>query len=395
MERTDRQHEYHSKRELLAVSLIRGVAGPGLNSSLGLFFPAVSVAFGVGIGPLAWSVSIGALAGMICLPAAGWLFEHLGVRSMAVAGVLLVALSFLGNGFTEHLAWWYVLAVPFGVGTVLIVNMLGPLVLDGEGGIGSSLGWMMTLAGVIAIPIQPLLTSWVARGGERAGYFAGGILALVVMLPCAMTLPRALPHCSRSRHETVGAEPGKPAFALLYLLLFIIVSYNAFHQHLAPLATAYDFSASAVGVALSFAMCGVAVGGLVIGYVTHRAGGGAGGYLTLGVAAVSVLLFLFAGRVTAWFTVACFLHGVASAAIGITAQTIAREICQGDYTRFLSRLLTAIPLATVIATPLWGMCYDRTGSYMLSLWGILALIGVGVGCLLALSLLKRKDPSDA
>ncbi len=382
-----RAHRGHGR--LIAVSLIRGVAGPGLNSSLGIFFPVVSAFLGVGVGALSWSVSIGALAGMLFLPLAPRLLDVLGLRFTALIGILSVALSFFALGFAPRLFWWYLLAVPFGMGTVLIVNLLGPLVLEHEGGsLGASLGWMMTLAGLVAIPVQPLLTSAIALGGSRSGYIIGGVFALAVMLPCVLALP-----CTKTdRRVQEATEEGmaRLPFLLLYLLLFIIVACNAFHQHIATLGGERGLSVAALSLSLSLSMGGAAVGGILLGYVTHRCGGATGGYLTLVLAVGAVLLFLFGGDRTVRFSLACFLHGVSSAAIGITTQTLAREQCGSGYRRTLSRLLTAVPLATVVVTPLWGGIYDHTGSYTPALQLLLVLLAGGVLCLAAFSLCRKR-----
>ncbi len=368
-------------RELIAVSLIRGVAGPGLNSSLGIFFVSASAVLGVGVGTLAWSVSAASLAGMLFLPAASRVYERMGLRMTALLGVLLVGLSYLSLAFCTHIAWWFILAVPFGIGTVLIVNLLGPLALDRSAdSYGSSLGWMMTLAGLAAIPLQPLVTWAISFGGSRAGYLLGGAFALAVMLPCVFVLPPAA-HKETSPPRAPEAHLTGRDFTLLYVLLVVIVGYNAFHQHIAALGKNLSLSSGQIGLALGLSAAGAAVGGLLIGYMTRRAGGTGGGYLTLAVGGSAVLLFLWGGGTPFFFSLAAFLHGVASAAIGITVQSLARERCRTSFGRTLSRLLTAGPLATVIFTPLWGMIYDRTGSYTVALAAMLAMLAVGAGSL--------------
>ncbi len=377
-----RRTEKRGVQGLLAVSLIRGVAGPGLNASLGIFFPTVAAMLGASVGALSWSVSIASLAGMLFLPLAPRMYVWLGVRHTAVLGVLLVSVSFFLTGFARGLVWWYVLAVPFGIGTVLVVNMLGPLVLSrSEEGYGSALGRMMTLAGLVAIPVQPLITAAITRGGSRAGYVVGGVTALLVMLPGALILPRRARAAEGTVHEEAPSDMAPHVFLLLFILLIVIVATNAFHQHIAVFGRLHGHHDTTIGASLAVSVVGAAVGGLLLGHVTHRFGGLSGGYLTLVVGAAAAGLFLVGGRHAVWFSFACFLHGVASAAIGITVQYLARERCRQGYDRVLARLLTAIPLATVVATPLWGAMYDRTGGYTVVLWSLLALAAIGGVCL--------------
>ncbi len=378
---------HHVARELVSISVIRGLAGPGLNSSLGIFFPTVAAMLGVGVGTVSWSVSIASLAGMLFLPVSACVFRRLGVRVTSLLGVLLVSLSYLLHAFASHILWWYVLAVPFGIGTVLVVNLLGPLVLDGEGvGLGSSLGRMMTIAGVVAIPIQPLVTSALSHGGVRLGYLLGGGVAFLVMLPCVFVLPG-----HGEERNSIPRDGGKALhrgeFILLYCLLAVIVASNCFHQHITALGLSQSIGRSTVATGLTLSMIGAAAGGLLLGSVTHHFGGASSGYLTLALGGTAAGLFLLGGGGVVFMT-ACFLHGTSSAAIGITAQTLARERCEGEYGQTLARLLTAIPLATILATPLWGMIYDLTADYRFALWCILGLQVFGAGCLFIMSCKK-------
>ncbi len=387
MEQAVGEKRVNGRTILLSISLIRGIAGPGLNSSLGLFFPAVAAAFGVGVGALSWTVGIAAVAGMFFLPFAERLYADLGVRSSAFVGILLLSLSFLLNGVAKDLFALCLFAIPFGMGTVLIVNLLGPLVF-GAGEtmqIGGALGWMMALSGVVAMVVQPALTFAISFAGWRFGYFIGGGVALYLLLFCLLALPKTAPAPQRVTVQSYSDTGTWRVFVPLFVLLFVISAFNAFHQHFAVLGRAAGFDAGGVGFALSLSMGGVAVGGLLLGWVTHQFNAVICGYTTLGIGAVSIVLFLIASENSIVFSLAALLHGVASAAIGITVQSLARERCGEDYGRVLAKLLTAIPLATVTATPVFGMVFDQTGSYTSVLWGILCALALGVGCLVWLT----------
>ncbi len=377
------QHE-SVPRDLVSVSLIRGIVGPGLNSSLGIFFSPVAAALGVGVGSLSLTVAVASLAGMLFLSLAAQMFEAGGVRVAAYCGAVLVCLSFAGQALGGHIVWWYLMAVPFGMGTVLLVNLLGPLYLHAsdteDSSFGARLGWMMALSGVIAVVLQPVLSHLVFQFGWRMGYLIGGIGSLFALL----ILIRLLPHRVSASEQSVAEEEQAPLHVpvLLSLYLGVISAFNAFHQQLAVYGQSVGYTARQVGIALSLSMAGAAVGGVLLGFVNHVKGAVFSGYTALAAGAVSLALLLMPNGSYSSFYIATILHGIASAAIGIPAQAILKDTCKGGYSRSLAVLLRAIPLASVIATPLLGYSYDITGSYDVAHWALLALLAVGAVSLL-------------
>ncbi len=368
------------KKGLLSASVIRGIVGPGLNSSLGIFFPAVAAALGVGIGSLSLTVSVASLAGMLYMSAAGRLFLKLGARKACLIGVCLTCISFALMGFGNSVVWWFLLALPFGMGTVILVNLLGPL-LAGETGtrVGGVLGYMMALSGVAAMVLQPVITTLTARVGWRVAYLMGGAVTALVLLLCLFWIPKEA--CRKVKSVGEGESPLAIRMSLFFFLA-VIAAFNAFHQHMATCADALQYTNGQVGTVLFLSMAGATVGGVIIGHISHRFGALTGGICTLLVGAASVTLYLFGAAQYSWFCLASILHGVASAAIGITAQAVARERCGESYAHVLTFVLRAVPLATVVAMPLYGMVFDMTGSYRIAWWGLLILLCAAGGVLL-------------
>ena len=115
---------------LVGVILIRGFAGGGLNMTSSLFLAPAAAEIGTGIGSLSVYLSITSVVMVIWLPAAGKLINKYDVRKMAAAGAALQALSFAGFGLMKTVYGWYVLAIPYAMGAALIVNLLGPILIN-------------------------------------------------------------------------------------------------------------------------------------------------------------------------------------------------------------------------------------------------------------------------
>ena len=114
---------------LLGVILIRGFAGGGINSVSGLFLYPVSRDIGVGIGTLSIYLSITSIVMVLWLPLAGRLINRYDVRLVAAAGAVLQALSFMSFGLMNSVYGWYLMAVPYAMGSTILVSLLGPILI--------------------------------------------------------------------------------------------------------------------------------------------------------------------------------------------------------------------------------------------------------------------------
>ncbi len=377
---------------LLLLAVLRGLAGPGLFSSLGVFFPAVAEAGGGSLGVLSLSVSLASVAGACFLPLAGRLYERHDFRRVTLGGVLAMTAAYALYAVTPAPAWRALLSLPLGCGMVMLVNLMAPCYLRFRGAdSGSSLGSLVAISGLTGAVFQPLLAMALAAWGWRVAYlvFGLGVLALMggalfllppVATPGVSPLPDVPAASDAPAHgSTVGAGAvPRGAFISLFLYQGIITGFAMFHQHFSTFAKGAGLASRTMTVALTLSMLTSAVGAFVLGLLTRRYGAGATGVGVLFLAAASVLLFGFTGGSTGGFLTAAALHGAASGAIGVTVPAAAREVySEGDYARFLSRIMVSSPLFTLLFMQLYGVSYDRTGNFGVSLLVLLAALGVG------------------
>lgn len=383
-----------SRGALLSLSLLRGLAGPGLFSSLGVFFPVMTEASGGSLGSLSLSVSLASVAGACFLPLAGRLYERLDFRRVTFFGVLLMTVSYMLFAASSAPLWRALISLPLGCGMVMLVNLMAPCYLRFLGAdTGRPLGLLVALSGLTGAVFQPLLARALRAWGWRTTYLTFGFLSLAVMGIALLLLPPvAVPEWRDRLAPSVGWDGkreqtenrlddrrGSTAVHRLFWSMFlyqgIITGFTMFHQHFSTFAVSSELPHRSMTVALTLSMLTSAAGALILGSLTRYAGAGKTGVGVLVLGGVSVLLFGFVGRSVTGFLMASALHGAVSGAIGVTVPAAAREVYRKeDYALSLSRIMVASPLLTLAFMQLYGASYDLTGGFGIALLCLFAAL---------------------
>lgn len=389
---------------LIAVSLIRGVSGPALNASSGVFLTPVSNELGIGIGQLSLYLSISSIATLFWLPIAGNLFNKFNVRTIVTCGVLLQTAAFILLGFMNSVWGWYIMAVPLAMGAVLLVNLLGPVLIGRwfAKNVGMVMGLMMMITSLLGAVFQPVFTTLISDRGWRFTYVAFGIFALIFMLVIGYFFLKNKPGDKRLQpfgaeeirqdgntvNEQVksGVSAGRAvksiAFYGLLLYMVVLTGFAAFHQHITTFGLGLGFGMSTIGNALAISMIGSAVGSVLIGIFSDRQGILPTSAAVLIIGFVAVILFSVSGSSFLIFAVATFLHGLATSAIGVVAPLLTTKFFGNlEYEKLFSLVMIGSPLASIVLMPLYGFIYDRFGSYrivFLFLLGALAIAAFGL-----------------
>lgn len=380
---------------IVSVAVIRGLAGPALNSSIGVLFGAVSRDLGAGLGTVSLFVSVASLSGMLVLPAGGALYRAWGLVPVAACGALLVGGTYMLLGTLSSVSLWCLLAVPFGIGTALTVNLLTPLAIGASdsGRSGFYMGLVTACASLVGAVAHPLVVySREALGWRLTAAVVGGA-ALALMLPALSLLRRVtggqVPLRARGRSHRRSLPLS------LHLALYGFAAsmgvMQALHHHLPMLSTVLGLGHGEEGLSLAVSMAAGGIGALVLGHLSDRWGSVEGACLTLLVGALSVVFLLF-GAGVGGFSLGCLLHGFALSGIGVNLPAMVRERCGEDLARELPRYMIATPLASVVAVPLIGALYDRGVGYAPALLGMLLLFLFALG-LLIFCARKEKEPT--
>ncbi len=375
MERTEKQ----GRGWILGAALLRGTLGPGLNSAMGILFPALCGALSASVGQVSLFVTLSSLWGFLALPACGRLMGKWSPLVLGITAIGLVGGAFCLIACVDFVWQLWLLSMPFGVGTVIGVNLLGPYLVYGAPGRGRGvyLGTMIALSSCVGVVLHPLLSGWIqALGWRRAVLVAGGVCILGTAL-CLPTL-RGRGRAERDR-ERYSHTHHRGRLLLPVLFAGAIAGFNLLHQHFSVMAQSGGMEREE-GLALGLSMACAALGGLYLGWLVERKGAFSCARVNLLIGGAS-LVCLMLNSPTGFLLGAC-LHGFASSGIGVTVPALVGEVAgRGEYGECLGQVSRAIPLSGIVAMPLYALYFDRTGSYGGILWLLLGLLTV---CLLVL-----------
>ena len=122
----------------------------------------------------------------------------------------------------------------------------------------------------------------------------------------------------------------------------------------------YGFGTAQVSAMLSFFTAALAVGKILQGLIYSRIGLSRGGYIVIGVFAISYVLLRFPAMVYPALVLLAFGMG----SVTTLMPTVTRFTFGAlEYAAIWSILSTVSSIGSLIATPLFGMVYDAAGSY--------------------------------
>ncbi len=385
---------------LIGVILIRGFAGSGINMTASLFLKPVADEIGVGIGTLSIFFSIASVVMLLWLPYAGKLMEKYNIRTIVLISAALQALSFAGLGLMNNVVGWYLLTIPQTIGAAILVNLLGPVMINRwfPEKTALMLGIQMGFVWLFAAFLQPLASQIIGNSGWRNGYFFIGLSTFAVVVVSALTLIKN--KSSENVHileadSSDGKEktadmieiPEKVAvrsvsFVMLLIFMISMTGTAVFTQHIPNYGDMIDYSINQVGIAMALSSVGSAIGSVAIGVVCDKIGGLKTCFGIIILWIVAIIGFLLSGISFAVFAGSAFLHGASSSSIAIISPILILLFYgKKDYEKIYAKVATGAPIASVLLVPLYGFIYDITRSYFLVLiflFVLLLIAGIGI-----------------
>lgn len=386
---------------LVVMCIIRSLAAAGINNSGGLFLKPVSDALGIGVGNLSIYLSISAIATLFFMPVAGKIMNKYSAKWLIIAAVLLQAGSFIALGFMSNVWAWYILAIPMGIGGALLVNLIGPILINRwfRKNAGVALGIMMASVGVFGIVINPVMSNAIANIGWQSSYVYMGAFVLLTIVVLAFFFVKNQPsdihttplgegqgdevHVGEKTGVSVQIARKAKSFYLLIFFMISITAFGAFNQHIATYAAALGYDANTVGTILALSSLGSTLGAIIIGVVSDKMGVYK---TTLGIIGVVIcsLICLFAAGISSYiFMLGSFLLGLGAIGIPVLGPLLAKSFFgDKDYEEIYSNVMMGPPLATILLLPLYGFLYDATGNYVMVIIIISVLTILGGICII-------------
>lgn len=378
---------------LVGIILIRGFAGSGINMTASLFLKPVSDELGIGIGTLSIYFSIASIVMILWLPIAGKLIGRYDIRIIVPIAAALQALSFAAFGLLNNVIGWYLLAIPQTLGSTIVVNLLGPIMINRwfTKNTGLILGIQMAFVWLFAAVLQPLTSNIIATNGWRNGYFFIGIITFIVVILTSILLLRdhpSSPEDNKSKNNDniknnnaieISEEVASRSASFLMLLVFMIAVTGTavFTQHLPTYGTLVGYPLNKVGIVMSLSSIGSAVGSIAIGFISDRIGGLKTCFVIIFLWVLAVVGIFLSNVNFLIFAVASFLHGVSSSSVAIIAPILTLMFYGNkDYEKIYAKVTMGAPIASILLIPVYGYIYDSTGSYLAVLIMLIVLLFV-------------------
>ncbi len=386
---------------LVGIILIRGFAS-GINGISGLFLTPVAGELQVGIGTLSLYFSVMSAVQVVWFSYAGKLLNKYDVRIVAAVAAMLQTLTFAAFGLLSHVAGWYALSIPQAMGAAILVNLIGPILINRwfPDKTGLILGVQSACVGLFSAVLQPVTSSIIAGSGWRTAYITIGLVGFGVIMAAVFIFLKDRPeknkdaegldadgemHEEMASKQVVVSEKGdnteealsirSATFFALLIFMLSLTGVAVFVQHIPTYGNLLGYSVTQVGTALSLASLGTAVGALIIGFLADKIGAVNTCYVVLGMWLLAVVCFLFSGRHIMVFGIASFLNGVAIPSVTIISPVLTLAFYgRSNYEKIYAKVSMGAPLSSIFLVPIYGFIYDATQSYTVVLFVLIGLL---------------------
>jgi MFS family permease len=284
-------------RELLGAAI-------GLGCGIGCYTPVSSLFFRALEQEFSWSRSAAAAsllalpATALVLPAVGWLVDRLGVRTVALASSLMLAVCFFGlstmtGPLAPFYAWFLALNVlGAGAGPVSYTRVVAQRFVAGR---GAALGLALVGIAACGVLLPPVITHALADAGWRAGYRLLGCVALIGGLAAFLCIRPSPPTSTivGSRRGSIWQAVASRAFWCLGLAIFCVSAASiGLVSQFQSLLMEKGLTAHRAGWLLSLLAGSVLISRLIIGRALDSGAPRRVAAITMVIAAIGTALFI-------------------------------------------------------------------------------------------------------
>lgn len=360
-----------------------GVFMTGLQRDFGWSRTGISLALSVGVGVI-----------VLMSPAIGWLADRFRESRILAVGMIGMALSFLLfsrmtgglTGFT--LGYGVMMVVASGASTVPLARILSA---NFDRSRGLALGFAMVGTGLSGFLLPLLLAPYAARAGWRAGFVAMAVLVLICV-PLVLFLLRHARHGTRHPPSLPPPTAGMafaqavrtwPFWLMAGCFPLITLATVGVQVHFMALLADAGVSPARAGAIASVSGLTLIVVRLGTGWIVDHLFAPRVAATMMAAAGLCMALFALIGPAAAVLGAICYGLAV-GAEIDIIAYLTARYFGMRAYGRIYGCLYATVLLGSTFSPVLYGLCFDRLGSYTPAMIGSAALLFVSAAMLLLL-----------
>ncbi|WP_421730082.1 MFS transporter [Brevundimonas sp.] len=399
-----------SSRPFVRGWLVVGVALFGISTgpaafglaSMGLVSSPLAAEFGWSMSQISGAVSLMMLATAACMPIAGKMVDKWGPRRVLLPSILVLAATFLLAPFIRNYAQF--LAFYIAIGTVAVgTNSVAYMRIlsswfDRRRGLAIGVAGSGTGLGFAYVPL--LSAALVAQFGWRGCYIGLGCILLFVTLPLVFFIMKETPQdVGLAVDGGIPSETAQPAlggsslsealrsrdfWVLLAVFVGLAFALYGLMPHLVPLLASRGMGeAAAASIASLFGLA--AFGGrLLIGFLLDKFDARRIALIFFSLSAIGLFALTLSLPYWAFVVAAILLGGSLGAEVDMLAYLISRYFGLKAFSQIFSVMFSAVLMAMGTAPLIFGIVFDRTGSYssILALCAPICLVAIGLVLLL-------------
>ena len=338
-------------------------------TALSFFIGPVCEELDLGRGSFTIYYSLMTASGAFSIPFHGQIINKKGVRGILTVSAFWIAAGLFGFSFSTKLWMFYAVAAFMGIFGTSCLSLCAQVIVQqaySSARASSLLGLVMSGSGVGGMILSMVMPGFIENFGWRTGYRLLGICWLVLVLGALVLLgkiqltgsvgQRRTPVDGMTRDEALKS----PRLYLLVAVIFILTAACGIQQQIPSVLGGFGYGTAQFSTMRSFFTAALAVGKILQGILYSKLGPARGGYIIIALFGMSFVLLCFPGMAYPALVALAVGMGCVTTLMPIVTRFVfgARE-----YAAIWSILSTASSIGSLIATPLFGMAYDATGSY--------------------------------
>lgn len=360
--------------------------------AFGLLVPSGTEHFGISVS--AYLIQYTLLTGVsgLCFTLVGRLTARFGIRRLIIIGGIITTLSIYAMSLTSNLYVFYFFAALHGIGWAGCTLMAATIVVNGwhlHERKGSVLGLVLAGNAVGGVVWGLLIPAVVAHFGWSGGMQTLAIASLLMLvLPGVVLIKNPPVIAQQKRGESPARLPSLRSAGLIATVLllalgtFCLALEGGTIQILPTLFENRGIDATMAGLFVSIYALGGILTKPLFGFLYDRLG-------HRGAATAAGMAFLIgfpwlalSTNETSYFIIVPLISLALTTFTVMVPLIISDAVASERFADIYGIVMTVGSLGLAIATPLWGLSYDLTGTFTIALFAASGLGTLGMALLL-------------
>ena len=371
---------------------IGGVVGM-ISNCIGIYYTPIAQSLGVGRGDVALMVTLTSLSTAFFGPVFVRLIRRFRINLVMSFGVLLGVGAYLLMSVAGTIYLFYVAGVIIGISASCFATLPVSLILKDwyKEKNGSMLGIAMAFSGAFAAILNPVLGKIITNFGYQTGFRVMALLLAVICLPCTATMKLLDPQSVQSPKKKAKSEGTAVipviSIVLLYITAMCFYGQNGMNSHVSALAVATGYTLQFSAMAVSIQNIANMMFKLGFGFLSDRVGATRAASLYLLIGLSGTVCMAFFRSVPRLMLMGPALYAANFSVSTVGSSVLAQKVAKDRYADVYSRQTILTTSSYALMTTIYGMLFDRSGSYQP---GLIVVICLSVTGLVLLNILDRK-----